>query len=111
MEYLYAVGTTAGGNDVVDWTSAGTATEKTITGLSLTPGQTYYVSVKAVNGQGLTSQIGSSDGMAVAADDGEPGGKGGTPFWVWILVALGAAGLGGTVFFLLWKRRKKAEST
>jgi len=39
-EYLYAIGTTAGGNDVVDWTSAGTAPEKTITGLSLTLGKT-----------------------------------------------------------------------
>jgi DNA-binding beta-propeller fold protein YncE len=110
VEYLYAVGTAAGGNDIVDWTSAGSATEKTITGLSLTPGQTYYISVKAVNGQGLTSEVGSSDGIALSADDGEPGGKGGTPFWVWILVALGAAGLGGT-FFFLWKWRKKAEPT
>jgi hypothetical protein len=108
VEYLYAVGTTARGNDVVDWTSAGAATEKTITGLSLTPGQTYYISVKAVNGQGLTSQIGSSDGITVAADDGEPGGKGGTPFWVWILVALGVAGVGGGLGFVLWRRRKKA---
>jgi len=107
VEYLYAVGTTTGGNDVLDWTSAGTATEMTITGVSLTPGEIYYISVKAKNGQGLWSEVGSSDGITVSADDGEPepGGKGGTPFWVWILVALGllGAGAGGFVF---WQRSK-----
>ncbi len=108
-EYLYAVGTSPGGNDVLDWTSAGAATEKTITGLSMTPGQTYYVSVKAVNGQGLTSEVGSSDGITVAADDGEPepkpGDKGGVPFWLWILVALGVVGAGAGGF-LFWQRLK-----
>jgi len=107
VAYLYAVGTTTGGNDVLDWTSAGTATEMTITGVSLTPGEIYYISVKAKNGQGLWSEVGSSDGITVSADDGEPepGGKGGTPFWVWILVALGllGAGAGGFVF---WQRSK-----
>ena len=107
VEYSYAIGTTAGGNDVVDWTSAGTATEKTITGLSLTAGQTYYISVKALNGQGLWSEIGSSNGITVSADeeDPEPGNGGGVPFWVWILVALGVVGLGAGGF-VFWRKRK-----
>jgi hypothetical protein len=107
VEYSYAVGTTAGGNDVLDWTSAGTATEETITGLSLTAGQTYYISVKALNGQGLWSEVGSSNGITVSADgeEPEPGDGGGIPFWVWILVALGVVGLGagGLVF---WRKQK-----
>jgi hypothetical protein len=42
---------------------------------------------------------------------GAAGAKsGGVPFWVWILVAIGVVGAGGTIFFL-WKRRKKAGAT
>jgi len=93
----------------VDWTSAGTATEKTITGLSLTPGQAYYISVKALNGQGLWSEVGSSDGITVSAGDAEPTpepeDKGGVPFWVWILVTLGVVGAGAGGF-VLWRKRK-----
>ena len=49
-EYQYAIGTTSGGTDMVAWTSAGTNTQVTKTGLSLTVGTTYYFSVKARNG-------------------------------------------------------------
>jgi len=106
-EYQYAIGTTADGTDVVDWTSARLATEKTITGLSLTPGQKYYISVKALNGQGLWSEVGSSNGITISADgeEPEPGDKGGMPFWVWILVALGVVGVGAGGF-LFWRTRK-----
>lgn len=69
-EYRYAIGTTAGGNDIVDWTSAGADTEVTKTGLSLSQGVQYFVSVKALNGAGLWSDAGSSDGISVAADAG-----------------------------------------
>lgn len=65
QEYQYAIGTSAGGTDIVDWTSAGTGTEVTHTGLSLSEGVTYYISVKAQNGVGSWSEIGSSDGIAV----------------------------------------------
>ncbi|MGC8864038.1 MAG: carboxypeptidase-like regulatory domain-containing protein, partial [Armatimonadota bacterium] len=64
-DYQYAVGTTAGGGDVVDWTNAGTATQAQI-GVTLLPNKTYYVSVEATNGVGLTSAVGTSDGITVA---------------------------------------------
>lgn len=71
-EYQYAVGTSAGAADVVDWTSAGNATEAVITipdpGMAL--GTTYFVSVKAKNGAGAWSQPGSADGIQLAPDAG-----------------------------------------
>ncbi|MDM7998888.1 MAG: PKD domain-containing protein [Dehalococcoidia bacterium] len=66
VEYQYAIGTTAGGTDVVNWTTVGTQTEVTRGGLTLTWGATYYFSVKARNGQGLWSTTGSSNGIQVA---------------------------------------------
>ena len=53
--YQYAIGTTAGGTQTVNWTSLGNVTTVTKTGLTLTVGQTYYFSVRAVNGAGLNS--------------------------------------------------------
>ncbi len=70
-EYRYAIGTSAtdpGSGYVVDWKSAGTATEVTETGLSLLPWQTYYWYVKAKNGAGLWSEVGVSDGIRMAAE-------------------------------------------
>ena len=64
--YKYAVGTLAGKADVKAWTDVGTATSAAIGGLSLTIGNTYYVSVRAVNGAGLTSAPLSSGGVTVA---------------------------------------------
>ena len=66
--YWYAVGTTAGATDVVGWTSAGTATGTSATGLSLTNGATYYVSVKAENGVGQYSTVTTSDGVMVVTN-------------------------------------------
>ena len=65
VEYQYAIGTTAGGTDVVGWTSVGTNTEVTRTGLTLKWGTAYYFSVKAKNGQGTWSSVGSSNGIQV----------------------------------------------
>ena len=100
VEYAYAIGTSPGGNDVVDWTSAGTAVEVGVTGLSLKSGDTYYVSVKARNGQGLWSEVSSSDGITVSAS----GKEGGVPFWVWILVAAAVLAL-GAVGIVFWRKR------
>jgi hyaluronate lyase len=52
LRYEYAIGTTAGGTDIVGWnsTSNGTVTDATESGLSLTVGVTYYFTVKAING-------------------------------------------------------------
>jgi hypothetical protein len=59
--YWYAIGTTPGGTNVLGWTSNGTATSVTNSALALANGQTYYFSVKTVDGAGLSS-ICTSDG-------------------------------------------------
>jgi YHS domain-containing protein len=63
--YQYAIGTTAGGTQTVNWTSLSNVTTVTKTGLSLTVGQTYYFSVKAVNGAGLVGSATNSNGQTV----------------------------------------------
>ncbi len=60
--YWYAIGTSSGATDLVNWTDNNLSTSVTQSSLNLTQGQTYYVSVKAVNGAGLTS-ICTSDGI------------------------------------------------
>lgn len=67
-EYQYAVGTSAGATDVVNWTSAGTAMEQVIAipDPGMQSSSTYFVSVKAKNGAGLWSGIASSDGITLA---------------------------------------------
>jgi hypothetical protein len=72
LRYEYAIGTTAKGADVKAWTSAGLATKVTVTGLSLKVGTTYYVSVRAVNGAGLTGTVMSSDGVKVVVPVPKP---------------------------------------
>lgn len=61
VEYQYAIGTTAGGVDVKNWTSTGSTASATATGLSLTLDHPYYFSVKSRNGAG--SGAWSSTGM------------------------------------------------
>ena len=63
--YWYAIGTTSGGTDVLDYTTNGTSTTVTKTSLTLTVGTTYYISVKAKNGAGLFSSVTTSDGITV----------------------------------------------
>ena len=63
--YQYAIGSTAGGTQILNWTSLGNVTTVTQTGLSLVMGQTYFFSVKAVNGAGLTGSATNSDGQTV----------------------------------------------
>jgi hypothetical protein len=53
---------------MIDWTAVGLATEITRSGLSLRNGKTYYIGVKAINGEGNTSDVGYSDGITVQAD-------------------------------------------
>lgn len=65
--YECAVGTTSGGTEALDWSSAGTATDYAITGLTLVSGSTYYISVRAINGAGTASSVGTSDGILVDA--------------------------------------------
>lgn len=65
--YEYSIGTSAGATDTLGWTSAGTSTEATITGLSLEGGVRYYINVRATNAAGSRSEVGSADGIYVEA--------------------------------------------
>ena len=69
--YQYAIGTTAGGTQTVNWTSLGNVTTVTKTGLSLSNGQTYFFSVRAVNGAGLTGNATNSNGQTVVTVTGQ----------------------------------------
>ncbi|MBI3133478.1 MAG: N-acetylmuramoyl-L-alanine amidase [Bacteroidetes bacterium] len=64
--YWYAIGTSAGATDVVNWTDNWFDTLVTHTGLSLVYGTTYYVSVKAENGAGLFSNPVTSNGQLLS---------------------------------------------
>jgi hypothetical protein len=65
VEYRYAIGTAPFSRNIVDWTSAGAATDVTHTGLELAVGLSYYISVVAINEDGLLSEAGTSDGIRV----------------------------------------------
>lgn len=65
-EYQYAIGTSPGATDIADWTSAGTSTSVTRTGLSLSSASTCYFTVKARNADSMWSATGSSDGIRFA---------------------------------------------
>lgn len=54
-DYLYAIGSTPFSSNIRSWTSSGLTTNRIAGGLSLTNGQTYYVSVKAVDYAGNES--------------------------------------------------------
>lgn len=70
--YWYAIGTTPGGTNVVNWTDNFWNTSVSVSGLSLTLGTTYYVSVKVENGAGLISNVTSSNGQQVVAPTNPP---------------------------------------
>jgi PKD repeat protein/N-acetyl-anhydromuramyl-L-alanine amidase AmpD len=63
--YWYAIGTTPGATDVVNWTDNWFNTGFTHTGLSLSFGTTYYVTVKTENGAGLISNEVFADGVTI----------------------------------------------
>jgi hypothetical protein len=71
--YEYAIGTTAGGTDIVDWTRNGLNFSVTHTGLTLTDGTTYYFTVRAVNNaEAVSYPYISSDGIVDILDDTPP---------------------------------------
>ncbi|MCH7520364.1 MAG: T9SS type A sorting domain-containing protein [Candidatus Marinimicrobia bacterium] len=65
--YEYAVGSTAGGTDVLDWTANGTDTSITASDLQLAFKILYYVTVRATDGAGNVSDSVSSDGVRIIA--------------------------------------------
>lgn len=63
-KYEYAIGTSAGASDIINWTSiAAPANSITVTGLSLVNGQKYYISIRSENFAGMLSPILSSNGQ------------------------------------------------
>jgi hypothetical protein len=64
-KYYYAIGTSAGSSNVVNWTDNGTGLSVARTGLSLTTGTTYYFSVKAQNTVGLQGPARNSNGQVL----------------------------------------------
>jgi hypothetical protein len=71
VKYWYAIGTTAGGTNITNWTNNGTSTSVTQTGLTLTAGQTYYFSIKSEDGAGLQSPVyNTDDGQVVVSITG-----------------------------------------
>ena len=62
--YEWAIGTGMGGTNIQGYTSVGTSTSATRSGLALISGTKYYVTVRATNGAGLTRTAGT-DGVTV----------------------------------------------
>lgn len=60
--YEIAIGTSAGGTNITSWTAVGNVLTKTFSSLSLTAGQTYYPSIRAVDGAGNIGTIVTGDG-------------------------------------------------
>lgn len=63
----YAIGTTAGGQEVRGYTPCSDPAKVDAYGLGLTPGATYYVTVRATNGVGLTTTATSNAIQCTAA--------------------------------------------
>lgn len=61
--YYYAIGTSAGSQNIVPWTANNLNLAATKTGLSLVGNQKYFIMVKSVNGAGLISDSTISDGV------------------------------------------------
>ncbi|MDO8589593.1 MAG: sugar-binding protein [Armatimonadota bacterium] len=69
-EYKYAIGTSPGAADVAGWTTVGSVSGVTRTGLALAENSAYYFSVQAGNGYGYWSSPAYSDGITTAAGAG-----------------------------------------
>lgn len=65
QKYQYAIGTSSGGTQVVNWTDNGTNLTIDLSNVSLTDGQTYYVSVRAVDNAANTGTASSTNGVLV----------------------------------------------
>ncbi|MBL7665251.1 MAG: hypothetical protein JNM93_08965 [Bacteriovoracaceae bacterium] len=63
--YEMAIGTSAGGTDVVAWTNIGTVTSRQMSGLSLSLGTDYYTSLRAHDNAGFISNVVTSSAWQV----------------------------------------------
>jgi len=70
LTYEYAIGTsTSALADVVDWTSNSSDTSVTKTGLTLTEGSTYYISVRATDTDSQLSDTTTTNGVTIDVTD------------------------------------------
>ena len=65
-EYIFAIGTTAGDSDLVDWTSCGNNNHFSTQPTNIQSNTVYYISVKARNNAGLYSSVSTSDGVLIS---------------------------------------------
>jgi hypothetical protein len=63
--YEYALGSSVGASDIVDWTGAGTDTLVTVSGLQLDYKDSYYFMARATDGAGNQSDSVVSDGIRI----------------------------------------------
>jgi hypothetical protein len=63
--YEYAIGTTSGGTNVLEWTNNDTSTEVTNVELDLDNGLTYFISVRATDLVDNVSDAATTDGITV----------------------------------------------
>ncbi|MBJ12042.1 MAG: hypothetical protein CMG62_03045, partial [Candidatus Marinimicrobia bacterium] len=63
--FQYAIGTSEGDNDIVDWMSTGTDTFFINDNLELVTGNLYFASVRAIDYAGNVSSVGMSNGIMV----------------------------------------------
>ena len=66
--YEYSIGSNPGGTDILTWTENSLETYFT-TGVALTSGEDYFVSVRATDGAGNVSNISTSNGITIDAVD------------------------------------------
>lgn len=63
LRYEYCIGTSSGDCDIYSWTSNGINTSLNLSGLSLSDGVNYYISVRAVDSSENTSAVETSSWM------------------------------------------------
>lgn len=67
-DYQVRIGTAPGQGDLLDWTSTAGQTSFVRSDLDLQAGQTYFITVRAINGAGLQGPSASSDGIVAAVE-------------------------------------------
>ncbi|MFA6198317.1 MAG: fibronectin type III domain-containing protein [Patescibacteria group bacterium] len=73
-KYQYAIGTTSGGSDTISWTDDGAITNIDNVDVALQNGQTYYLSVRAVDVAGNIGAVATSNGITVDTQAAIPTG-------------------------------------
>lgn len=65
--YELAIGSSSGAADLMGWTNIGNVTSYQASGLTLSTGNTYYASIRAVDGAGNTSTVALGNGWSITS--------------------------------------------